>query len=130
MNENDVDDDMDPIAADEQARDNAEDRAAEERAEPPKPRPIAIAVSKRERTRLVKAELLMELAITAERWAKEVEGTDERVRPFAEWPDDDPRKQLCHTYQITPSDLARICRRLGDELENSSMRRGYEDVWR
>lgn len=99
-------------------------------AEEPKPKPIAAEVPKRQRTRLAKAELLMDLAVTADRWAGEVAGTIDGVRPFSEWPDSDPRRQLCHRYGLTPADIVRICRALGAELENASMRRGYEEAWR
>lgn len=102
----------------------------DEEATPARPRPIAASVGKRERVRLAKAELLMSLAVTAERWASEIEGTAEGVIPFAQWPDDDQRKTLCHTYGLSQADLVRITRGLAQEIENSSMRRGYEDVWR
>ena len=78
----------------------------------------------------------MNLACTTERWANEVAGytadgsLNLDTKPFEEWPDSDPLRQLCHTYAVTPTDLARILRGIGSELENSSMRRGYEEAWR
>lgn len=98
--------------------------------DPVKPKPIAAEVPKRLRTRLAKAELLMDLAVTADRWAGEVAGTVEGTKPFSEWPDSDPRRQLCHRYALTPADIVRILRALGAELENASMRRGYDEAWR
>jgi hypothetical protein len=96
----------------------------------PPPRPIPVTVPKRQRTRLAKAELLMMLATRAEQLAGEVAGTADGTRPFAEWPEHDPLRQLCVTYALAPADLVRILRAIGSEIENSALRRGYEEAWR
>jgi len=98
--------------------------------EPRAPRPIPVTVPKRHRTRLAKAELLMMLADRAEDLASEVAGTADGTRPFAEWPEHDPLRQLCVTYALTPADLVRILRAIGSEIENSALRRGYDEAWR
>lgn len=94
------------------------------------PRPLVADVPKRQRTRLAKAELLMLLAVHMEQTGADVDGTSGRTRPFAEWGDDDPLRQLCHTYGLGQADIARLCRALASELENDAMRRGFEDAWR
>lgn len=93
-------------------------------------RPLVADVPKRQRTRLAKAELLILLAVHCDGVAADVEGTSGYTRPFAEWGDDDPLRDLCHRYGLGAADITRLLRGLGAELENSAMRRGYEDTWR
>lgn len=84
-------------------------------------------MSKTQRKRLAKSELLMHLAITAARWQKEILSQESGVLPFAEWPVDDPLVTLTRTYQLDPADLARLCDQLGDDLERRAIRVGYDD---
>lgn len=97
--------------------------------EAPRRRPLVADVPKRQRTRLAKAELLLLLAVHCEGTAADVDGTSGRTRPFSEWGDDDPLRDLCHRYGLGQADIARLCRGIASELENSAMRRGYEDAW-
>lgn len=87
------------------------------------------ATPKAERRRLAKAELLLALACTAQRWANEVTDQDGRCRPFAEWPPDDPLRTLCRTYDLRPADLGRVLTEIADEVERRAMRAGYDDHW-
>lgn len=85
---------------------------------------------KRERTRLAKAEVWMQLAMTAQRWADEVAdvpGTG--TLPFAEWPADDPRRELARRYGLTPAELAQVLASVADQVENRAMAAGYEQTW-
>jgi hypothetical protein len=82
---------------------------------------------KRRRVQLAKSELLLHLAMTAERWSRECESTQPGVIPFDQWPDDDPLVTLCRTYQLSPADMARACRQIAEETEGRAMRAGYED---
>jgi len=84
--------------------------------------------TKRARARLAKAELLAHLSMTADRWACEVDDTEPGTRPFAEWPETDPRVALCRTYRLTPTDLARLCREISAELEARAVRAGYDET--
>lgn len=97
---------------------------------PPVRRPLVADVPKRNRTRLAKAELLMLTAVRTEQLARQVDGTDEVCKPFSEWPDDDPLREVAHRYGLGQADIARLLRGIAQEMENSSMRRGYEDAWR
>lgn len=96
----------------------------------PRRRPLVADEPKRLRTRLAKSELLLLLAMHCDGTAADVDGTSGRTRPFAEWGDDDPLRDLCHRYGLGQADIARLLRGLASELENSAMRRGYEDAWR
>jgi len=83
-------------------------------------------LTKRQRQRLAKAELLMALASTAERWKRELSG-DGGGLPPAEWPAADPFVTLCRLYRLAPADLARLCHQIGGELESRSLRAGYDE---
>jgi len=93
-------------------------------------RPLVADVPKRQRTRLAKAELLLLFAVRADQHAADVDGTSGKCKPFAEWGDDDPFVDLCHRYGLGQADIARLLRAIGSELENSAMRRGYEEAWK
>lgn len=85
---------------------------------------------KRERVRLARSELLVQLATTAERWRKELlheEGCG-TISP-EEWGGDDPFVQLARAYDLSYADLARICDKLGDDFERRALRSGYEEAW-
>lgn len=88
-------------------------------------------LTKRERTRLVRAELWLHLACAAERWARliEGEGTEDGAVPFADWPKDDPLVALCRTYELTPADLARACRSVASQAETKAIAAGYDDTF-
>lgn len=83
-------------------------------------------MTKRQRARLAKAELLMALAGTAERWHRELSG-DGGGLPPGEWPDDDPFIALCRTYRLAPPDLSRLCHEIGGELEARALHAGYDE---
>lgn len=86
---------------------------------------------KRERVRLARAELLVHLATTLERWRGDLlrEGNQNGALPPDEWPADDPFVSLARTYGLSWKDLARICDGLGDDLERRAIRTGYDDHW-
>lgn len=86
-------------------------------------------MSKRDRTRLARAELWLHLAMTAERWARYCEDAEPGVIPFAEYPADDPLVTLCRTYDLSPQDLARAARSVAQQAENRAIRGGYEEAW-
>lgn len=85
--------------------------------------PVA-TFAKSARKRLAKAELMMHLAVTANRWKSELQGSG---RPVSEWSADDPLVTLCRTYQLAPAELAEVCDKIGDELEGRALRGGYDD---
>jgi hypothetical protein len=76
---------------------------------------------------LAKAELWLHLAVTADRWARECESAEPGLIPFDQWPDSDPFVTLCRTYGLTPADLARVCRQIGEEAEGRALRGGYDE---
>jgi hypothetical protein len=93
-----------------------------------------VTAPKRERRRLARAELLLHLAVTVERWGKTLveAGTGEgaaRNPSVEEWGRDDPLGALCRTYGLSPADLAQECHRLGDEMEKRALRAGYAEHW-
>lgn len=90
----------------------------------------ALTTPKKDRVRLAKAELLMELALRAECWKRQATDQDSAMRPFAEWTPDDPLRAIAITYNLTGEDLGRILDRLGSELEARADRAGYADTWR
>jgi hypothetical protein len=83
---------------------------------------------KSQRRRLASAEVWMQLAMTTERWKAEVTDNSPRTTPFAEWPDDDPLKLLCTTYDLTPADLAKLLDTIGAQLEARATRAGYDET--
>lgn len=84
---------------------------------------------KKERVRLVRAEMLMHLAMTADRWADEVTDDDQgATRPFAEWPADDPLRKLCEAYNVTAADLGAVLRDLAEQLQRRADRSGYAET--
>ena len=83
--------------------------------------------TKRQRTRLAKAELWMDLAMTANQWKQMCGDTEPGTLPFAQWPADDPMVTLARTYDLTCADLARLWDELGDALEARAIRGGYAD---
>lgn len=87
------------------------------------------ATPKRQRRRLARADLIVELSMTADRWACEVDSTEPKMRPFDEWPDDDPLRTLCRVYGLAPADLAGILRDLSADLEARAERCGYIESW-
>jgi hypothetical protein len=86
--------------------------------------------SKRERTRLAKAEVWMQLATTAQRWSDEVANAPTaRTIPFAKWPADDPRVELAARYGLSAADLAKLLASVADQVETKAMAAGYEETW-
>lgn len=95
-------------------------------------RPVSAGVpvrgfpSKAERKRAARAELLLKLAVAAESWAQQLRG--EGVRPFGEWPADDPLKRLVLDWALSPEDVARLADELAGRLEAQAIRAGYGDL--
>lgn len=80
------------------------------------------------RNRLAKAELWMLIAIQVEAWALRLEGKDRTFLPPDQWPSDDPLVELCRRYDLDPADLARLTRQVAGEVENRSLRAGYDET--
>lgn len=90
---------------------------------------------KSERTRMLRAELWMEMAVKAQRWANDImhrENPGEALpRPFEEWGDDDPFHILMDKYGLKKEDLDRALTSISDQCVTRSVRLGFEDkVWR
>lgn len=79
---------------------------------------------KRERVKAARAETWLHLAVTAQRWADDITGHD-GVKPFEEWPDDDPHRVMCRTYDLTPADLVRLLADVAQSCEDRALRLGY-----
>ncbi len=88
-----------------------------------------VAPLKRIRKRRARAELLMHLAGTVAYWGRQVVDAEPGTLPFAEWGFENSLVRLCWTYQLTPTDLARECWRLGRTLERAAFDAGYDDTW-
>lgn len=98
---------------------------------------------KRERARLAKAELWLNLAQSAQGWADSITkadavskkiaagGKQERndVPPIERWPNDYPICVLMKLYDLEPKDMARLCTQIANEVENRALKAGYEDRW-
>lgn len=82
---------------------------------------------KAERQRLARAELWMQLAMSAERWKNELT-VPGRSAPFEDWPEDDALKRLCRVYDLTPGDLARVAEGIAEQLEARALRNGYDEA--
>lgn len=82
--------------------------------------------------RLARSELLVFLAVKTLHWQQMLDGTDQakgKVLPVEEWPEDDPFRILCRTYDLKPTDLAKLLHGLGDDLERRAERIGYAEAW-
>jgi hypothetical protein len=88
-----------------------------------------VVTGKRARARLAKSELLVMLAVQAEQWHKMLLDQQPGILPFAKWPDDDPLRMLCRTYDLSPADLAKLADQIGAEIEHRAERAGYADHW-
>lgn len=84
---------------------------------------------KRARARLARAEVLMHLHMTAERWSSELAGREPGALPFEEWPADEPFRVMARTYGLTAGDLSRICAGLAEQLHGQAERAGYAETW-
>lgn len=89
---------------------------------------VRMGTRKRERCQLAKAELLLQLAVTAQRWTDELRDKNGGL-PVAEWPADDPFITLCRTYRLDPADLGAVAEQIADELEQRAIRAGYDRGW-
>ena len=84
--------------------------------------------SKFARKRLARAEMLMQLAMTADRWVSELAGTAPDVRPFEEWPNDEGFRVLARKYDLTKGDLVAIVRAVSVQAEQRAERAGYSET--
>jgi hypothetical protein len=84
---------------------------------------------KRERRRLATAELWLQVAMTVQEWADGVSDARTGWLAFAEWDPEDPLRQLCERYQLSPSDLRKLLEAMADQLEARAVRAGYADAW-
>lgn len=80
---------------------------------------------KAERKRAARAELLLQLSLTADRWARQLRDQDPHLIPFAQWPDDDPLRQVVTSYSLTQEDVAKLADTLAGQLEYRAERAGY-----
>jgi hypothetical protein len=83
------------------------------------------ATPKRRRVTRIKADLWMQLAMTAQRWADQVSNKAPGLIPFDQWPADDPLRQMCERHDLAPSELALIITSVADQLEARSESAGY-----
>ncbi len=84
---------------------------------------------KRERLRLAKAELLLDIAIQTQKLAEGCGDRSTRHTPFAKWADHDPIRQIALAYGLSGKDLDKILTKIAGELEARAMRSGYEEAW-
>jgi hypothetical protein len=84
---------------------------------------------KRDRQRLARAELLLQLAVFADQQAKACRSERADLIPFEAWPDDDPLRVIARTYQLTGPDLAKLLDELAGQIEARAERAGYADHW-
>lgn len=83
----------------------------------------------RRRKQLAKAEMLMSLALTVERWRREFIGAEPGSLPPDEWPSHDPMVKLATYYKLSWPEMAEVAIEIGEELERRALRCGYEDLW-
>jgi hypothetical protein len=83
---------------------------------------------KKARRRLARSEILIALAVQTEILAKQVQDQDPTTKPFGDWPSDDPFVVLTRKYRLSPDDLARELRTVGEQLENRALASGYDDI--
>lgn len=82
-----------------------------------------------ERRQLARSELWINLGVTADRWAREVAGTEPGTLPFDQWPADEALRDIATRYDLTPADLVRVLGELGEQCETAAVRAGYERAW-
>lgn len=82
---------------------------------------------KAERRRAARAELLLQLARSADRWAKELRNQDGGL-PFEQWHEDEPLRQMARDYALTAEDLAKLADALAKQLEDRAIRAGYGEL--
>lgn len=84
--------------------------------------------AKAARRRAARAELLMQLARSADAWAKQLRNQDPHAIPFEQWPEDDPLRQMARDYALTAEDLAKLADTLGEQLEDRAVRACYGEL--
>lgn len=85
--------------------------------------------SPREKRQIAKSRVWLFLAIKADQWADDIDGKSGDVRPFDEWPADDPHRELAAASGLTATDLAQVYRQVAAEAENRAMKAGYDRVF-
>lgn len=70
----------------------------------------------------------MHLAFSADRWATALLGEEPGIRPFEEWPEDEPFRVMARKYDLTKEDLATIVQNLAIQAEERAERAGYGET--
>lgn len=95
--------------------------------EPELPEPLE-GVGIRDRRRMAKSLVWLDLAMTAQRWSDDIRGSNDDVRPFAEWGPTDPHVRMAHVLRFTPDQLADLLEQVAQLCEDKADRLGYDDV--
>lgn len=82
-------------------------------------------MKKRERTRLARAEMWLQLSMSAQRWADEVTDNSPDSKPVAEWSPDEPLLVIMRTHDLSQADLGRLLTTMAQQLENKAIASGY-----
>lgn len=87
-------------------------------------------VPKPRRMKLAKSELLVLLAAKTLDWERSITNHPASgTKPFEDWDNDDPFRDIARRYGLIGNDLGRILHQLGDELERRAERAGYGEAW-
>jgi hypothetical protein len=80
---------------------------------------------KPQRRQHLRAELLVQLAMTLDRWGRSVVDQEPGLAPFGQWPPDDPLRELVERHELAPAEAQQECSRLAARLERLAERSGY-----
>jgi hypothetical protein len=86
------------------------------------------APTRARRRQVLASELLIMLAVTVERWGREVVSAEPGLIPFGEWPDDDPLRDLVLRHGLPEGEVRAVCQQLGARLERQAERSGYDSI--
>lgn len=75
---------------------------------------------KRQRTRLARAELWLQLAMVAGRWEGYAIDASRQV---------DELDDIARRYGLSGPDMRRACKSIADQCERRAMSGGYEEAW-
>lgn len=82
-------------------------------------------MQKPHRNRLIKAEVHLLLAVSAERWADQVAQPEV---PIEQWAPDDPMVSILNRYDVTPKELAGLVRKVASAEETKAHSLGINDI--